>query len=119
MKQYVAKLIPVAALSVAACSSEPATKQAPEAPTTDPSTRSAAVVVGGHGTGKVKSVDPTAGKITLDHGAIPEAGWPAMTMTFDAEPALLKNISPGEQVTFTMIMAGATAKVTAIKPDQK
>ena len=37
-----------------------------------------AIKVKGHGT--VTAIDKSAGTITLDHGAIPEAKWPAMTM---------------------------------------
>lgn len=119
MKHYLTMLMPIAALSVAACNREPTTKAAPETHTDNPSTRAVTTVVGGHGTGTVKSIDQAAGKITLDHGAIPEAGWPAMTMTFDADPALLKNLSPGDRVGFAMITTGTGAKVTSIEPQPK
>src|SRR3984893_18115528 len=35
-----------------------------------------------HGTGTVISVDPALHKINLSHQAIPDIGWPAMTMDF-------------------------------------
>src|SRR3546814_11313185 len=36
----------------------------------------------GKGTGSVTAIDTAAGEITLDHGAIAEPDWPAMTMGF-------------------------------------
>ena len=39
-----------------------------------------------HGT--VTAIDKAAGTITLDHGPIPEAKWPAMTMAFKAAPSI-------------------------------
>jgi len=38
------------------------------------------------GVGVVKAIAKTAGTITLDHEAIPEASWPAMTMGFKIAP---------------------------------
>ena len=38
------------------------------------------------GTGTVSAVDVAAGKVTLDHDAMPDLGWPAMTMGFKADP---------------------------------
>lgn len=43
-------------------------------------------------TGKVTAIDTATGSITLDHSAIPEVNWPAMTMEFTAEPKLLTGI---------------------------
>jgi len=38
------------------------------------------------GVGVMKAIDKTAGTITLDHEAIPEAGWPATTIGFKIVP---------------------------------
>lgn len=111
---------PIAALVLVGCSGKPANKSAPEAApeaaASEKSANNATTIVGGHGSGTVKAVDPVAGKITLDHGPISEASWPAMTMTFEANPAILKNVAPGDKVTFAMIMSGGSAKVTSIQP---
>lgn len=40
------------------------------------------------GAGTVTAIDATAGTVTIAHGPIPEANWPAMTMGFKAAPAL-------------------------------
>src|SRR3546814_16597216 len=40
------------------------------------------------GAGTVTAVDKSAGTITLDHGPIAEADWPAMTMAYKATPEL-------------------------------
>ena len=69
----------------------------------------------GNGSGTVTAVDATAGKITLDHGAIPAVGWPAMKMGFSAKPALLKGIAVGDKVAFDLTVTGSTGEVTAIK----
>lgn len=68
------------------------------------------------GTGTVTAIDKTAGNITLDHGPIAEANWPAMEMEFKATPAsLLDTVKVGDKVTFELKMAGGTGEVTAIQ----
>lgn len=64
--------------------------------------------------GTVTAIDKAAGKITLDHQAIPEVNWPAMTMTFDARPALLEGLAVGDKVAFDVNIAGSTGEVTAV-----
>lgn len=68
----------------------------------------------GDSTGVVKAVDAAAGTITLDHQPIPGVGWPAMTMTFNADPALLKNIRVGERVKFAARIQGDDNRVIKI-----
>ena len=68
------------------------------------------------GTGTVTAIDKTAGTITLDHGPIAEAKWPAMTMEFKATPAtLLDTVKVGDKVTFDLKMIDGTGEVTAIQ----
>lgn len=68
------------------------------------------------GTGTVTAIDKTTGNITLDHGPITEANWPAMEMEFKATPAsLLDTIKVGDKVSFELKMAGGTGEVTAIQ----
>ena len=67
------------------------------------------------GTGTVTAIDKAGGKITLDHGPIAEAGWPAMEMEFKATPAsLLDAVKVGDKVSFELKMADGTGEVTAI-----
>lgn len=69
----------------------------------------------GRGTGTVTAIDKTAGTITLDHGPIAEAKWPAMEMEFKATPpSLLDTVKVGDKVSFELKMAGGTGDVTAI-----
>lgn len=49
-------------------------------------------------TGRVEQVTPDG--VTLSHGPVPAIGWPAMTMTFRADPRLLKGVKAGDQVRF-------------------
>ena len=70
----------------------------------------------GKGTGTVTAIDKTAGTITLDHGPIAEAKWPAMTMEFKATPAtLLDAVKVGDKATFDLKMIDGTGEVTAIQ----
>ena len=66
------------------------------------------------GTGTVTAIDKAAGTITLDHGPIAEAGWPAMTMAFKAAPALLDSVKVGDKVTFDLKLEGNAGEVTTI-----
>src|SRR3990167_8161365 len=69
----------------------------------------------GKATGTVTAIDAAAGKITLDHGAIPAVGWSPMTMGFTAKPELLKGIAVGDKVDFDVTVTGSAGEVTAIK----
>lgn len=66
------------------------------------------------GTGTVKSVDAGAGAITVDHGPIPEAGWPAMTMAFKTAPDLVQSVKPGDKVAFDLTLKDGSGEITAI-----
>lgn len=71
----------------------------------------------GSGTGKVTAIDKVAGKVTLDHGAIPAVGWPAMTMAFSATPELLHGLSVGDKVNFDVTVTDSSGTVTKISKD--
>lgn len=66
------------------------------------------------GTGKVTAIDKTGGTITLDHGPIAEANWPAMTMAFKAAPALIDSVKAGDEVAFDLKLDGNAGEITAI-----
>ena len=66
--------------------------------------------------GTVEKVDQTAGKITIDHGAIPNLNMDAMTMVFRAQdPAVLKGLKAGDKVQFTADRVNGQISVTSIK----
>ena len=67
------------------------------------------------GRGTVTAIDTTANTITVDHGPIPEAGWPAMTMGFKASPALVAQVKTGEKVAFDLKLEGGAGEITAIQ----
>lgn len=71
-----------------------------------------AIKARGHGT--VIAIDKTAGTITLDHGPISEAKWPAMTMAFKAAPAITDAAKAGDKVDFDLTLTGNAGEVTAI-----
>ncbi|WIG56409.1 MAG: hypothetical protein OJF61_002197 [Rhodanobacteraceae bacterium] len=69
------------------------------------------------GTGVIETIDTAKGTVTIKHQAIASIHWPAMTMTFKADPpSLLKGVKVGEKVNFTLHPAGANSRVTAITP---
>lgn len=72
----------------------------------------APIMAKGHGT--VTAIDKAAGTITLDHGPIPEAKWPAMTMAFKAGPAITDGAKVGDKVDFDITLTGSAGEVTAI-----
>lgn len=67
------------------------------------------------GTGTVTAVDATAGTVTIDHGPIPEANWPAMTMGFKAAPALAQGVKAGDKVAFDLKLENGGGEITAIQ----
>jgi Cu/Ag efflux protein CusF len=66
------------------------------------------------GTGTVTAIDAKAGTITLDHGAIPEANWPAMTMGFKAGPSVTQAVKVGDKVAFDIKIQDGAGEVTAV-----
>ena len=68
----------------------------------------------GKGAGTVTAIDAAGGKITLDHGPIPELGWPAMKMAFKAAPAVTGSVAVGDEVEFEVRRSGMNSEVTAI-----
>ena len=119
------------ALALAACGQKPeATPPAtdavpiatPEAPKADGMTpdEMAKMDMGAattaKGAGVVSAIDKTAGTITLDHGPIAEAKWPAMTMAFKATPpSLLDTVKVGDKVAFDLKLVEGGGEVTAIQ----
>lgn len=67
------------------------------------------------GSGTVTAIDKAAGTITLDHGPIAEANWPAMTMAFKAAPGIIDAAKAGDKVDFDLKLEGNAGEVTAIK----
>ena len=69
----------------------------------------------GKASGTVTAIDAIAGKVTLDHIAIPAVGWPAMKMGFSAKPSVLTGIAVGNKVDFEVTVTGSAGEVTSIK----
>jgi Cu(I)/Ag(I) efflux system protein CusF len=66
------------------------------------------------GTGTVTAVDSAGGTVTIAHGPIPEANWPAMTMGFKAAPALAQGVKAGDKVAFDLKLENGGGELTAI-----
>jgi len=66
--------------------------------------------------GTVKSVDPKAGTVTLDHEAVKSMNWPAMTMTFKVQDkALMDKLAQGKKVEVEFEQRGKDYVVTSAK----
>ena len=64
----------------------------------------------------VTKVDEAAGKITLNHGAIPNLDMGAMSMVFKAgDPAVLKTLKAGDKVKFTADRVNGQLTATTIQ----
>ena len=100
----------ISALALAACGPKP-TETPPPAPTAAETPPAAQT---GKGVGKITALDMAGGKVTLNHEAIPDVGWPAMTMEFKADPTLLKGVKVGDKVNFDVKVENGESSVTAI-----
>lgn len=65
-------------------------------------------------TGEVRRVDAAAGTVTIKHDEIKDLGLPAMTLVYQAAPALLGKIKAGDKVRFTASRQAGKYVVTAI-----
>ncbi|POR42268.1 copper-binding protein [Methylobacterium sp. V23] len=66
--------------------------------------------------GTVTKLDPAAGKVTLDHAAIPKLDMDAMTMAYRVkDPAMLKDLKAGDAVDFEIAETGGAYTVTQIR----
>lgn len=115
-------LVALAALglagALAACSLKPAAEA-------EKAARAGAANMGGmampadakmaRGAGTVTAVDVAAGTVTIEHGPIPEANWPAMTMAFKTAPDVAKQVKAGDKVAFDLKLQGGAGEVTAIQ----
>ena len=67
--------------------------------------------------GEVIALDQAAGKVKLKHQAVPELGWPGMTMFFPvADKAQLARLKVGDRVDFRFVQAADGPLITQIKP---
>ena len=69
------------------------------------------------GTGIVKDIDLTNKKVTISHEAIPEIGWPEMTMrfTFMQADASITALKVGSHVNFSFVQQGNLSLLKSIK----
>ncbi|MFC4171578.1 copper-binding protein [Microvirga sp. GCM10011540] len=66
--------------------------------------------------GTVEKVDMGAGKITIDHGPIPNLNMDAMTMVFRAQdPAVLKGVKAGDRIRFQADRVNGQISVVSIR----
>jgi Cu/Ag efflux protein CusF len=94
----------------AAPTAAPAAPAQPAKPATAPATDLPTVA------GTVEKVDAASGRITIDHGAIPNLNMDAMTMVFRAaDAAMLKQVKQGDKVRFSADRVNGQITVTKIQ----
>jgi Cu/Ag efflux protein CusF len=71
--------------------------------------------------GEVTKVDESSGKITIKHGPIKKLNMDeGMTMVFKAsDPAMLKQVKPGDKIKFDADNVNGQFTVTKIKSEKK
>lgn len=68
-----------------------------------------------HGEGVITAINAKAGTVTIHHGPIAALKWPAMTMTFKANPtSLLNGFKVGQNVRFTLMQMNGATTLTGI-----
>jgi len=66
--------------------------------------------------GTIKKVDAEQGKVTIDHGKIPNLDMDAMSMVWRVkDPDMLKGLKAGDKVKFTADRVDGALTVTSIK----
>lgn len=66
--------------------------------------------------GTIEKIDEAQGKLTIDHGPIPNLNMDAMTMVFRAQdPAMLKTVKAGDKVQFQADRVNGQITVTKIQ----
>lgn len=71
------------------------------------------------GTGVIKQIDKTNGKVKMIHDPIEALGWPKMTMSFRVkDAALLDQVKEGDQVTFELEKGTGGHTVTKLQSAQ-
>ena len=66
--------------------------------------------------GTIEDVDSAQGKVTIDHGKIPNLDMDAMTMVFrTADPGMLKGVKKGDKVQFAADRVNGQITVTKIQ----
>lgn len=66
--------------------------------------------------GEVQKIDKATGKLTIQHGPLANLNMPGMTMVFKAaDPAMLDQAKPGDQVRFRAEMVNGVFTVTKLE----
>lgn len=65
--------------------------------------------------GRVLAVNPGSGTLTVAQEALPALGWPALTVRFEADPALLRDLAPGMEVAYSFRSARGAARIEQVQ----
>lgn len=94
----------------------PAPAPAPAQPAASPPPAQAAARETPMVSGTIEKVDAASGRITIEHGPIPNLNMDAMTMVFRAaDPAMLKQVKQGDKVRFSADRVNGQITVTKIQ----
>ena len=65
--------------------------------------------------GTVRKVDAARGMLTIAHGPVPELGWPAMVMPFEASAELIGQVQAGDRIRFGFTSDGMKYRITSLE----
>lgn len=66
--------------------------------------------------GRVMAVNPGSGTLTVAQEALPALGWPALTVRFEADPTLLRDLAPGMEIAYRFHSARGAARIDQVEP---
>jgi membrane fusion protein, copper/silver efflux system len=100
-------------LALAACDAQNATQGATANKAPNAQSAEASSSASHSGTGIVRGVSATA--ITIAHGEIKSASWPAMEMAFTlSDPALAQGVKAGDSIAFTFTITEGGNALTSL-----
>lgn len=71
---------------------------------------------GVHAQGTIMNMNKSTGEVRIKHAPIPALRWPAMTMAFKVQDAMLLNqVKVGDQVHFTLVPSGQEYMISSFK----
>jgi Cu/Ag efflux protein CusF len=122
MKMTIWAAVAAGAASLAACEAGNESAQGNQAITAQAGQGTAAA---GEQSGQVHSAsgdvtEVSGDGVTISHGPVESIGWPAMTMTFQAQsPEMLQGLNVGDPVDFQFQQAGEQNVLTSISKAQQ
>ena len=109
-------VITAAAIAFLAVASTPALAEASHVGMHQGMNHDAGMAMDKMSNGKIRKLDPSAGKITIAHGPLENLGMPAMTMAFAVkDKVMFKGVKVGDKVNFVAADVDGMLSVTRLE----